>query len=159
MDDEQVPLSSHRNPVSQRLRILIADDFMEWRRQIRRILSSRPEWEIVAEAGDGREALEKAKELRPDVVLLDLGMPVMNGLEAAAGIRQHCPGARIIFVTQTNDEAFVEAALAAGAVAYVLKANVARELVALIAAVPTMASVQENRRAKDLAGSAVSSEV
>lgn len=116
------------------LRILIADDFPEWRIQIRKILNSRPEWEIICEASDGQEAFRKAVELRPDVILLDIGMPVMNGFQAAVRIRQRCPGSHIIFVTHTRDEAVMRAAQEMGAEGYVLKANIASELLAVIAA-------------------------
>jgi DNA-binding NarL/FixJ family response regulator len=115
------------------LRILIADDFPEWRIQIRKILSSRPEWQVIFEACDGLEALEKAVELRPDVVVLDVGMPVMNGLQAGVKIRERCPGSHIIFVTQTRDLILMEAALEMGAAGFVLKTNVSAELVAVIA--------------------------
>lgn len=119
-------------PTTQRQRILIADDAKAWRVQIRKLLESQPEWEIVDEACNGKQALEKAQELRPDIVLLDIGMPIMNGLQAANEIRQTCPGSLIIFVTQTSDDDLVQAAseIAAG---YVLKANVLSELVPAIA--------------------------
>jgi len=119
-------LTSHLNVPA--LRILLADDFEQWRVEIRRIVESRSEWEIVSEACNGQEALEQAQNLRPDVLLLDIGMPVMNGLEAGRRIRQSCPGSLIIFVTQNSDNGVMEAALEIAA-GYVLKENVARELV------------------------------
>lgn len=134
MNDEPVDRLSDTRRARKRLRILIADDYPEWRAQIRKILSSRPEWEIVAEARDGQDAFEKAVQLRPDLVLLDIAMPVLNGLQAAIRIRQHCPGSLIIFVSQINDRAVREAAVDVGAVAYVLKANAAAELLAAIMA-------------------------
>ena len=124
---------SHSNLSGSGRHILIADDFPEWRIQIRKILSSRGEGQVISEASDGQEALQKAMELRPHIVLLDIAMPVMDGFEAAYRIRQHCPNTHIIFVTQTRDDDLMEAALRMGAAGYVLKVNAATELVAVIA--------------------------
>lgn len=134
MNHDDAQSSPGLNTPDQRLRILIADDFPEWRIQIRKILNSRPEWEVIFEASHGHEAFQKSVELRPDIVLLDIGMPVMNGFQAALRIRQGCPGSHIIFVTHTRDEAVMRAALEMGAEGYVLKANIASELLPAIAA-------------------------
>ena len=123
-----------RDPGSAAIRILIADDLEQWRVQIRKLLDSRREWEVVSEACDGRQALEKAIELCPDIILLDVGMPVMNGIEAALKIRQRCRAALIIFVTHSRNEALRQAAVELGAAGYVLKNNIATELVSVIAA-------------------------
>lgn len=122
------------NHDNARVRILIADDFTQWRIQIGKILTSRSDWEVIYQARNGQEALEKTLELRPDIVLLDIGMPVMNGLQAGIRIREHCPYSHIIFVTQIQDEAVIEAARVMGAAGYVLKTKIATELVAVIAA-------------------------
>jgi len=92
----------------------------------------RSEWQVICEVCDGLQAVEKAAELRPDVVLLDIGMPTLNGIEAAKRIRQGSPGSRIIFVTQDNDEDVRMAALATGAEAYLVKANAGSELLPAI---------------------------
>jgi DNA-binding NarL/FixJ family response regulator len=115
------------------VRILIVDDSAEWRARTRKILEPRPEWEIT-EASDGCQAVELAAELRPEIVLLDIGMPVLNGIEAAAMIRQACPKARIIFVTIHRDQDITSAALEAGGVGYVLKTEAASELLRIIEA-------------------------
>lgn len=119
---------------SIRVRILVADDFAPWRAKVRRILRGRPEFQIVSEASDGLEAVEKAGELRPDVVLLDVGMPDLSGIEAAERIRQVSPESKIVFVSQNASEEVISAALAAGAEGYVLKLNAATELIPAIAA-------------------------
>ena len=92
----------------------------------------RSEWQVICEVCDGLQAVEKAAELRPDIVLLDIGMPTLNGIEAAKRIRQGSPGSRIIFVTQDNDEDVRMAALATGAEAYLVKANAGSELLPAI---------------------------
>ena len=116
-----------------RFRILVADDLPLWRVEVRHLLEARPEWQVI-DACDGREAVQKATELSPDIVLLDIGMPVLNGIEAANKIRETTPQSKIIFVTQDGDADLKAAALAAGAEAYVLKANAATELLPVIAA-------------------------
>jgi DNA-binding NarL/FixJ family response regulator len=112
--------------------ILVADDVLDWRVQIRSIVQRRPEWQVICEACDGVQAAEKATQLRPDIVLLDIGMPILNGIEAAKRIRQSSPASKIIFVTQDHDEDVRISALAIGAEAYVVKANAATELLPAI---------------------------
>lgn len=114
-------------------RILLVDDFAGWRVQLRSILRTCPEWNIVGEACNGHEAIEKATETQPDVILLDIGMPSLNGIEAAKIIRQRCPKSKIVFVTQDGDGDLRNAAMRLGAEAYVLKMNAAHELLGVIA--------------------------
>jgi DNA-binding NarL/FixJ family response regulator len=108
--------------------ILVVDDFAPWRNQIRLLLTARPAWKIIGEASDGREAVDKATELDPDIILLDVDMPRLNGIEAAQLIRQRCPRSKIVFVTQDGDDDIRDAAMRAGAMAYVRKANAGTEL-------------------------------
>jgi two-component system nitrate/nitrite response regulator NarL len=115
-------------------RILVADDFAEWRARARLILQARPEWQVISEACDGLQAVQRTSELHPDIVLLDLRMPILNGIEAAQRILQACPTSAVIFVTQDNDEDIRAAALAIGAAGYLLKANAMRHLVPAIEA-------------------------
>jgi DNA-binding NarL/FixJ family response regulator len=112
--------------------ILIVDDFPGWRDQVRAILRPHPEWKVVDEACDGLEGVHKAIQLQPDVVVLDIGLPGVNGIEAARRIRRRCPKARIVFLSQDGDSDIMHAALRVGW-AYVLKAKAAVDLCDAIA--------------------------
>ena len=111
-----------------RIRTLLVDDFAPWRDQLRSFLKSHPGCDIVGEASDGQEAVEKATEMQPDIILLDLEMPRLNGIEAAKIIHQKCPNAKILFVTQEGDDDVRNVAMQVGAVDYVLKANAGNHL-------------------------------
>ncbi|MBZ5658287.1 MAG: response regulator transcription factor [Acidobacteriia bacterium] len=117
------------------VRILVVDDFEPWRRQVCSIVQTRPELRVVAEAADGLDAVQKAQELQPDLILLDIGLPNLDGLEAAKRIRQVASGARIIFVTQNGDKDIVRAALGMGARGYVLKTHAGSDLLPAVAGV------------------------
>lgn len=121
--------------LARQIRILVADDFSQWRSVVRTILQDRPEFLIICEATNGEEAVHKAAEHRPDIALLDIGMPILNGFEAAKRIQQICPGCRIIFLTQNNDIEIVQSAIRMGVGAYVLKANALSDLSVAISAV------------------------
>jgi len=108
--------------------ILIADDSCLWRTQVRKVLHERPDWQIAGEAYDGQQAVQHASELRPDIIILDIGMPVLNGIDAAEQIRRASPNSKIVFLSQYLEPEIIEQALAAGAVGYVVKAYAAREL-------------------------------
>jgi DNA-binding NarL/FixJ family response regulator len=110
------------------VRILVADDFSAGRVAARKIVERCPKWKVIAEAGDGLEAVQKVIKLHPDVVLLDVGMPVLNGIEAAKRIKQSSPASKIVFLTQDMDVELRIAALATGAEAYVLKARAVCDL-------------------------------
>lgn len=111
------------------LRILLADDHEMLRRGLRAILVEHPGWEVCGEAVDGRQAVELAQKLRPDVIVMDMAMPELNGLEATRQIRRVLPKAEILVLTFDESEALVRAVLAAGARGYVLKNDVSRVLV------------------------------
>ena len=108
---------------SARVRILLADDFAPWRSRLRSFLERTTAWQIVFEARNGVEAVQKTAELHPDVVLLDISMPGLNGIEAARKICELSPDSKIVMLTQNADEDLMAAALKAGALAYVLKAE------------------------------------
>jgi DNA-binding NarL/FixJ family response regulator len=114
------------------LRILIADDHEVARQGIRALLESHPGWEVCAEAKDGREAVELASNSKPDIALLDIGMPNLNGLDAARQILAMSPAIRILILTMHDAEQVVREVLAAGARGFVLKSDAARDLVAAV---------------------------
>ena len=116
------------------VRILIADDHEIVRRGIRSLFSLRPDWDVCGEAVDGREAVEKAKLLLPDVVLLDISMPFLNGFEAARIIRREVPQSRVLIVSQYDATHMRTKALEAGACGYVAKSDLSRELLAVVQA-------------------------
>jgi DNA-binding NarL/FixJ family response regulator len=117
------------------VRILVVDDHPVVRHGVRTLLGSRSEWEIVDEAEDGIEAVEKADRLKPDVIVLDVSMPRMDGLEACRRIRKSVPKSEILIVTQHDSPQMMREALGAGARGYVVKANMARDLPAAVDAV------------------------
>lgn len=108
-------------------RLLLADDHALMLEGLSRLLAG--EFEIVGTAADGRALVSEAERLRPDVVVLDIGMPELNGIEAARRLSKLLPATKIVFVTQQLDPAYVHAAFAAGAKAYVAKQSAAKELV------------------------------
>ena len=110
----------------QAARILIADDFKDWRHSVCAMLQMHQELQVVGEAADGIAAVQKAEQLQPDLILLDIGLPNLNGIEAAKQIRRVAPGTRILFLTMNTDPAIVETALSNGACGYVLKAHAGR---------------------------------
>jgi DNA-binding NarL/FixJ family response regulator len=117
------------------IRILIVDDHPVVRHGLRNLLEGQPGWEVVGEAADGLEALEKADRLNPDVILLDVSMPKMNGLEACRLIRKAVPASEILIVTQHDSSQMMREALDAGARGYVVKSNAGRDLVEAVEAV------------------------
>ncbi len=117
------------------IRVLIADDYEDWRRQVRSLFQARPQWQVIAEAVDGPEAIQKAEELKPDLIVLDIGLPKLNGIEAARRIRQLCPGSKIIFLSLYHSSDMVQAALSTGGLGYVRKIDARRELVLAVDAV------------------------
>ena len=118
------------------IRILLVDDYEDWRTHIRSLLQTRREWEIISEASDGLEAVQKADEFKPDVILLDIGLPTLNGIEAARRIRLLSPNSKIIFLSADDSLDTVHAAMnTAGGQGYVYKADAQSDLLPCIEAV------------------------
>lgn len=113
------------------VRVLVVDDVDDWRRFVSSMLRAEP-FEIVGEASDGLMAVQLAEQMQPTVVLLDIGLPGLDGIKAGAGIRRVAPDAKIVFVSQEFDPDIIRAALQLGAWGYVLKSDAARELVKAI---------------------------
>jgi len=109
--------------------ILVADDHPLLREGIAALISKQTDMQLLGEAANGREALEKFRLLRPDVTLMDVQMPDMNGIDALIAIRSECPSAKVIVLTTYAGDALAQRALMAGALAYVLKGSVRKELV------------------------------
>lgn len=112
--------------------ILVVDDFEPWRRFVSSLLRTILELQVAGEASDGLEAVQKAAELKPDLILLDIALPTLNGIEAARQIRKLVPESKIIFLSQESSADVVQAALSVGACGYVVKANAGRELPAAV---------------------------
>jgi DNA-binding NarL/FixJ family response regulator len=114
------------------VRILIADDHHVVRTGLRALLESKTGWQVCAEASNGREAVEKAGQLKPDVAVLDIGMPLMNGVEATRQIRKLSPQTEILILTMHDSDQLVQEVLGAGAHGYILKDDADRNLIAAV---------------------------
>ena len=114
------------------LRIMVADDHEVVRRGLRSLLETQPNWQVCAEAVDGRDVVKKAGELKPDVIILDIAMPNLNGLEATRQLLKMDPGARVLILTLHDSEQVIRDVLSAGARGFLLKTDAARELVSAV---------------------------
>src|ERR1700734_3773525 len=117
-----------------KLRILLADDHEIVRRGLCSLLQKHEGWEVCGEASDGREAIAMAQQLKPDVVIVDIGMPHLNGLDTTRQLLQHDPNFKVIVLTITDSDQVIREALDAGARGFVLKSDAARDLVAAVEA-------------------------
>jgi DNA-binding NarL/FixJ family response regulator len=117
------------------VRILLVEDFEPFRNLIRILLEGKPHLQIIAEVADGQEAVRQAAELQPTLILLDIGLPSLNGLDVARQVRELSLDSKIIFVSQESSPEFVQEALSLGASGFVTKARVANDLVPAIQAV------------------------
>jgi two-component system, NarL family, response regulator NreC len=117
------------------IRLLIADDHGVLRAGLRVLLNSEPDFEVVGEAADGKDAVEKAEKLQPDVMIMDISMPEMDGLEATRLIQKSCPNIQVLLLTVHEDDRLIRAALKAGAAGYITKRAAEAELVTAVEAV------------------------
>jgi DNA-binding NarL/FixJ family response regulator len=137
---------------SPSIRVLIAEDYEPYRRFVSSTVQGISTTFSTLEVGDGQEAVQKAKEFQPELILLDIGLPSLNGIEAAKQIREFSPQSRILFVTMESSAEMVEGALATGAAGYLVKADAARELVLAIEAVLRGEKYLSNRLASRAKG-------
>jgi DNA-binding NarL/FixJ family response regulator len=114
-------------------RIFVVDDFKPWRDAVCEIIETQPELQVIAQAGDGEEAVQLATDLKPDLVVLDIGLPKLNGLTAAARIFKIAPATKIVFLSQDNDPDIVHSARDIGASAFVHKQKAGTDLLSAIA--------------------------
>jgi len=134
------------------VRILIVDDYASWRQCAALLLQFEPDLQVICQAADGLEAVEKSAALQPDLILLDIGLPNLNGLEAARQIGKVAPGSKILFVSENCCQELTRVALGTGALGYLLKSDAATELLPAVRAVlagqqfvsPTIAGTQSS---------------
>lgn len=147
-----------------RLRILLADDHTIVRQGLRKLLEEREDWEVVAEAGDGREAVRLAELHKPDVAILDVAMPLLNGIETTRQIVKKSPATQILVLSMYADDAYVVQILQAGATGYLLKDSADTDLIQAVTAVslgrsffsPAIAKVMLDDHVRQLADKGVS---
>jgi DNA-binding NarL/FixJ family response regulator len=116
------------------IRLLVVEDFAPFRQFIRSKLRERANLQVICEVADGLEGVQKAEELKPDLILLDIGLPTLNGIQAARQIRKLAPESKIIFLTQESSADVMQEAMSLGACGYVVKAKAATELLGAVEA-------------------------
>ena len=117
------------------LKLLVADDHEIVRKGLRAILEAQPDWKVVGEAADGRQTVSMVKELRPDIVVLDVSMPALNGLDATRQIVKERPDTKVLILTMHQADPLIREVLEAGAKGYLLKSDASRDLVSAVEAV------------------------
>jgi len=120
---------------TNKVRVLLAEDHETVREGLKMIISRQPDMEIVGEAADGREAIDRAISLKPDVVVMDISMPGLNGLKATSKLKEKCPGIQVVALTRHKEGGYLQELLQAGASGYVLKQSSSEELIRAIRAV------------------------
>jgi len=121
--------------VTELTRVLVVDDYEPWRKYVRSVLTRQPGFEVLGEVSDGLKAVHKAEELQRDLILLDLSLPSMNGIDAARLMRRVTPFSKILFLSENRHPEVAEAALGAGGHGFVVKSDCGRELLMAITAV------------------------
>jgi len=135
-----------------KLRILLADDHEMVRAGLKMLVNMQSDMEVVGEAGDGRTAVARAQELRPDVVIMDVSMPQMNGLKATAKLKQLVPSIKILTLTRHTEDSYLQELLRAGASGYVLKQSIASELLQAIRAIASGGNYLDSAITKTVVG-------
>lgn len=130
------------------IKVLVVDDYEPFRRLVVSMLGKRPELQIIGEASDGLDAVQKAEELRPDLILLDVGLPTLNGIEAARQIRRLVQESKIVFVSQEFSADVVQEAFRVGALGYVAKMDAGSELLTAVSALLRGETLASSRLAK-----------
>jgi two-component system response regulator NreC len=146
-----------------RLQILLADDHTLVRQGLTKILEEQPDWTVVAQASDGREAVKQTLQLKPDVAILDIGMPLLNGIEATRQLTRRLPDLHVLILSMHAEEAYITQALEAGAQGYLLKDSADTELIRAVSAVavgksffsPAVARVMLDDYVRHLAGKGI----
>jgi len=134
-EGQKKPSRKREGSVLALIRVLVVEDHRDWRKLIRLLFQMRPEWQVICEVSDGLEAVQKAAKLKPDLILLDIGLPKLNGIEAARQIRQLSPNSKIVFLSMDNSLDIVQEALGTGALGYVYKGYAQRDLLPAVEAV------------------------
>lgn len=124
-----------KRQMTRGVRILLVDDFEPWRNLVASLLRKNPDWQIICEVSDGLAAVQKAEELQPDLILLDIGLPKLNGIEAVASIRKVAPESKILFLSENRSPEVAAAALSEGGHGYVVKSDGANDLLLAVEAV------------------------
>jgi DNA-binding NarL/FixJ family response regulator len=129
------PLATSEGAHLSSIRVLVVDDFEPFREFVRSTLARKPDLRVIGEASDGLEAVQRAAELKPDLILLDISLPLLNGLEAARQIRKFLRESKIIFLSQESSAEVMQEALGLGAWGYVVKTKAGSDLLAAVESV------------------------
>jgi DNA-binding NarL/FixJ family response regulator len=133
--DKKIKVLEMEEVGKAQIRILVVDDFDLWQRFVADNVEDQPDIQIIGVASDGLEAVQKAEELEPDIILLDIGLPKLNGIEAARQIRNLAPRSKILFSSANSDQCAVRAAFSVGGCGYLVKSDAAADLLPGIKAV------------------------
>lgn len=117
------------------VRVLVVDDYLLWRQFVCRTLLARPTWQVIGQASDGLEAVQKAQDLQPDLIVLDIGLPTINGIKAATRMRTAAPDSKILFLSENSSVEIAEEAFRTGAAGYVVKSRAGQELLPALDAI------------------------
>jgi len=128
-------IRTHRPLPNAPIRALVVDDYEPWRRFVRSTLQKLAEVQVIGEAADGLQAVQQAQQLQPDLIVLDIGLPTLNGIEAARQIRTLSPSSKVLLLTENRSSEIAEETIRAGGSGYVVKSDAARELLPAIEAV------------------------